>query len=377
MPTYNEPGYTYNQAGVTYNASLAPVSPAPGGGTVPFTPCRAGDGQGWNFYALKGGGLRVQIYFTTSGSYSFDTSRDVPRQISGLVLLPTEAAKVDLSADQIEVWYGDNGDCNQFGVLRFTESSHQKDVVRLLDGTAGDLTPVTLNDRMVELKRNTGAAHSLAPGADPSQAMQAILDAAGIPGGISGSASPLKNPVSWDGSIEDLARFNNLATLAGHRQPWSNNSGVVRSVPALVIQTDIINLADLKPTAGSIVITDNYLTAPNRVIVSDNSSGIGPVVGQWDAPGSAPNSASARGYVQTMVVEQQGLYGNAHADEVAATIGEDLIARQLNAEILITTILDGPQILSYDSSLWLLQSWSCGTAPGSKMTLTAKELNIQ
>lgn len=329
----------------------------------------------WAFYALRGG-AKVQIYFTTSGSYSFDLSRDVPRQIAGLVLLPSERNKLNLSSDEIQVYYTVDGVTDQFGVFRFTEASHQKYVMLQPDGTAGDLTPVTLNDRMVELKRNTGAAHGLAAGADPSQAMQQILDNAGIPGGISGSTSPLANPVSWDGSVEDLTRFNNLATLAGHRPPWSNNAGVIRSIRARVIQTDVIDLMDLLPTAGSIVVTDNYLTAPNRIIVSDNSSAAGPIVGQWDAPGSAPNSASMRGYVQTTVVEQQGLFGNAHADEVAATIGEDLIARQLDAEIIQTTILDGPQILSYDGSLWLLQSWSTSTAPGSPMKLTAKELII-
>lgn len=332
---------------------------------------------GWNFYAVGSTG-RTEIHFTTSGSYSFDSTRDVPRQLSGLVLIPSEEAKVNLSSDRIEVFFTQvdsfGSVSKPFGVFRFTESSHQKDVMRLFDGTAGDLTSVTLNDRLVELKRNTGAAHTLAAGSDPSQAMQQILTDAGIPGTVSGSVSPLSNTISWDGSTEEIARFDTLATLAGHRPPWSNNSGVVRSVPAVVIQTDIIDLADLYPTAGSTVITDNYLSAPNRIIVNDNSSTAGPIVGQWDAPGSAPNSASMRGYVQTEVVSQQGLFGNAHADEVAMTLGEALIARQLDVEILQTTILDGPQVIRYDGSLWLLQSWQTSTAPGSKMNLTAKEL---
>lgn len=374
MPTYNEPGLTYNQVPLTYNG-LVPLVPPTGTGGTPFTPCSSGGGQGWTFWARRQG-QHVPIYFSTGASYSFDLTRDVPRQISGLMLIPAEADKLNLSRDEIEVWYGDNGDCNPFGVFRFTEVNHQKDVVKLPDSTIGDVTNVSMNDRMVELKRNTGAAHSLAAGADPSQAMQQICDDAGLPAGISGSASPLANPVTWDGSVEDLARFNGLASLAGHRQPWSNNAGVIRSVPALVISTDIVALSDLKPTAGSIVITDNYLTAPNRVIVTDNSSAAGPIVGQWDAPGSAPNSASIRGYVQTQVVEQQGLFGNAHADEVAATIGQTLIARQLDAQILVTTILDGPVVLSYDDSIWLLQSWSTSTTPGAQMSLTAKEILV-
>lgn len=373
MPTYNESGLTYNQVSLTYNGLLPPVLPPTGTGGTPFTPCANGGGQGWTFWARRQG-QHIPIYFSVGGNYSFDITRDVPRQITGLMLIPSEAAKLNLSSDEIEVWYGDNGNCAQFGVFRFTEVNHQKDVVLMPNGTASDVTNVAMNDRMVELKRNTGAAHSLAAGADPAQAMQQICDDAGLPAGISGSASPLANPVTWDGSVEDLTRFNNLATLAGHRQPWSNNAGVVRSVPSQVISTDIINLLDLKPEAGTIVITENYLTAPNRVIVNDNSSTIGPIVGQWDAPASAPNSASMRGYVQTSVQEQQGLFGNAHADEVAATIGQSLIARQLDAEILITTILDGPVVLSYDGSIWLLQSWSTSTTPGATMNLTATEI---
>lgn len=369
--TYNQAGLTYNAAGtgLTYNGQYAPT----GVSGIPFTPCSAGGGQGWTFWARQQD-RHVPIYFTTTGDYSFDITRDVPRQITGLVLIPQERAKLNLSSNEIEVWYGDNGECSQFGVFRFTESSRQVGVVRNQDGTAGDLTPVTLNDRLVELKRNTGAAHSLAAGADPSQAMQSILSDANIPSGISGSASPILNPVTWDGSVEDISRLNDLATLAGHRQPWSNNSGVVRSIPSQVVSTDIIDLLDLRPTAGSIVITDNYLSAPNRVIVTDNSSAGFQIVGQWDAPASAPNSESQRGWIQTQVEQQQGLYGNAHADEVAATIGQGLLARQLDVEILVTTVLDGPVVLGYDNAVWLLQGWSTSTAPGSKMQLTAKEL---
>lgn len=330
---------------------------------------------GWHFYASHAGRL-VEIFFTTTGNYSFDLTRDVPRSLTGLMMIPSEVAKVDLSADEIQVYLNIDGTATQFGVFRFSEVNHQKGVVRLSDTTAGDLTNVSLNDRLVELKRNDGSAHSLAIGADPAQAMQKILSDAGIPSAITGSTSPLASAVTWDGSTEDLTRLTNLATLAGHRPPWSNNAGVVRSVLANVIQADIIDLLDLRPTAGTIVITDNYLTAPNRIIVTDTGSALNPISGQWDAPASAPNSAARRGYVQTQMVEQQGLFGNAHADEVAATLGEQLLARQLDAEILLTTQLDGPAILSYDDSTWLLQSWSTSTAPGATMKLTATELII-
>lgn len=328
---------------------------------------------GWTFFAIKAERL-IPIYFTTSGNYSFDLTRDVPRQISGFIMNPTEVAKVDLSADEIACFENINGVNHANGVFRFTEVSHQKGVVKMPDGTTGDLTMVTLNDRLVELKRNTGAAHSLSAGADPAQAMRQILADANIPGGVAGAVSSLKDAVTWDGSVEDLSRFNALATLAGHRQPWSNNSGVIRSVASQIVQTDIIDLLDLRPTFGTIVVTDNYLTAPNRIIVTDNGSGALRIIGQWDAPGSAPNSFARRGYIQTQVVNEQGLSGNAHADEVAATLGEQTLTRQLNCQIAPTTVLDGPVVLSYDGSLWMLQSWSTGTGPGETMSMTATEL---
>jgi hypothetical protein len=74
------------------------------------------------------------------------------------------------------------------------------------------------------------------------------------------------------------------------------------------------------------------------------------------------------------VVDYQGLLGNAHADEIAAGLGEQALTRQLDCEIQPTSVLDGPVVLSYGGTLWLLQNWSIDTAPGSTMQLTATEL---
>jgi hypothetical protein len=59
---------------------------------------------------------------------------------------------------------------------------------------------------------------------------------------------------------------------------------------------------------------------------------------------------------------------------VARTLGERARSRQLKATILPTHRLDGPTIVSYDGSLWLVNNWNISLAAGSTMTITAEEV---
>ena len=129
----------------------------------------------------------------------------------------------------------------------------------------------------------------------------------------------------------------------------------------------------MKPQANTIVVTDTYLGAPNRIIVYDSASTTA-LVGQWDAPSAAPHSFQKRGYRITQRVTQQGLFSGQQAQDAAKTLGEQASARTLSASIEPTFLLDGPVIISYLGVLWLVRHWTIGTAPGSMLSFDATEL---
>lgn len=364
---------------------------------------------GWVFQVVKPSGVTEDLHFSTTGSYSFDSTRSVTRAISGFMLVPPEAAKVNLVRDVVRCYLVTDGVRSAMGAFSFASDSIQVDALKLFsrDNAVGtgsglpysnplnysinqpysdaarlaregyvmaDLLNVSLADTMSGLVRNDGTAETLRVGFDPSQEMQRILLNAGLKFSISGSLAASRNDVTWDGTATDLDKIDQLAVLAGHRNPWSDNNGVVRSVPTGVLQGDIIDLQDLKPTGASIVITDSYLTAPNRVIVNDNSSIDRGIMGSWDAPATAPHSFAQLGYHRTSIQSVQGLGSLEHANQVAASIGESLSARTLDCAIMPTADLDGPKVISFRGALWLVTSWSVNTSPNSTMTLTCQEL---
>lgn len=329
---------------------------------------------GYRFEAVRPGD-NVRLFTPeVAGTYSFDLTRDIPKTISGVVVPPDQWAVVDVRLDQLRCIMSVDGTDYPFGYFAFSELARQKNVVVNEAGVTSDLITTSLADRCLLLVRNTGRAQSLIPGFDPADEMMTILGNSGIPYSVAASANLAVNGVTWDGNTTDLAKVRELGTLAGHRPLWMDNDGVIRSVTSQVIDTEVIPLADLQPTEGSIAIVEKFLTAPNRVIISDNGSAAYAVRGQWDAPASAPHSEANRGYVLARVEELQGLGSGAHAQNVAATLGEQYTARSLSAQIVPTPMLDGPQVVSYDGANWLVTGWSVDLAPGALMSMQAEEL---
>jgi hypothetical protein len=362
---------------------------------------------GWEFYLQHPGGTTEPLYFSVTGDYTYDSTRDITRTIDGFILTPEEFSKVDLVRDKVLAYLAVDGIMYPMGVFRFVDSSAQVDVVRTVatgEGTpygvtygstaipyswsgpyslpllaggsygAGDLHNVQLADIMTDLKRNSGSAETLYTGFDAGQEMARILQQDGLSYAVANGLAPSRNDVTWDGATTDLDKIDQLAVLAGHRQPWSDNLGVVRSVNANQVQGDVIVLDDLKPTAQSIIISESFLTAPNRVIVVDNSSTDIAVAGQWDAPSSAPHSYANLGYYRTSIQSVQGLGSAEHAQAVAASLGEEFTARKLDCQISPTNVLDGPRVISFRGAYWLVVSWSIGTGPGETMSVTFQEL---
>lgn len=331
---------------------------------------------GWRFIGVKPSGKEFAFFPVANTELSHDTTREVRRAISGVVLLPSEAAKLNLIADKVKLFLDVDGVPHQMGLFNFTESVRQPEVT-LYEGAAADILTVGLSDQFIRLRAADGAPQTVFMGADPSIVMQDILDENDLQYAITGAFSVTQQDMTWTGDTRAYQKIEELAELAGHRPPWADNYGVIRSVASQVVDTDIIPLVNLGIVAESLAVTENYLTAPNRVVVTDNSSSDYPIRGQWDAPSSAPHSEANRGYVLVEMQDVQGLANTDHANDVAKTIGESLSARQLSCQILPTWRLDGPVILSYDDAIWIVTSWSIDTGPDGLMSISAIELIIE
>lgn len=340
---------------------------------------------GWEYSAVdRASGRETPLYPSLDGSLSYDGGRDVSKTLTGLVLLPSESAKIDLGSDELRVWLVLDGVRHSMGFYTATESSIQKDVIVDPDtvSTPADVRTAGFGDRMARLIRSEGIPQYIQGGFDPVIEAEDLLLTEGIPFSFDGSASSAGETIVWDGGTTLLQKVVQLSELAGHRNPWMNNDGVVTSVLATVpnaLDPSIVDVTeDLVVEADTLVVTENFLTAPNAVIVSGNSGGLlSPSVGRWDAPSIAPHSFSSRGYRYTLMVERQGVKDAAHAKRIATAIGERNSARTLDFQCVPTPILDGPVVLRYDDTLWVVQRWSVSTSPGGLMGVTAEELTIE
>jgi hypothetical protein len=331
---------------------------------------------GWEFNLVNRDDKNPRpIHFSTTGDYTFDLSRDVVRAIGGLVLLPDDRSKVNLSSDWVEPYIVLDGVRYQMGRFVFSEDVEQRNVVLDENGTTANLTNVALADQTTMLLRNDGRPETLYAGFRPTFEMERmVFDSKYLNTSIEADDSANTETISWDGTTSVLSKVRQLAELAGHMTPWLDNFGTLRSVSANRIYGTVLKLDEdlFLGDSDSVSVTNNYLTIPNRVIVTSTSSD-SQIVGVWDAPASWPSSAAQRGYIQATTEQVQGLHSSADAEKVAASIGRRLSARKLSFRAIPTYVLDGPRVLSYDDALWTVTSWSMSTSPGSQMSVEAEE----
>lgn len=332
---------------------------------------------GWGFVGILASGEEIEFNPYTSAQVSHDQSRDVRRDIKSVTLLPGDIRRLGiLSVPTVRLNLIVDDVIHPMGLFKFIESNLQLDsIIDPETRTTADVTVTSLGDRMVSLKRSDGVAETILPGADPSQEMVRILESIKFPCSVAGAVSPTAEVITWSGSVTVYDKISALADLCGHRPPWFNNNGVLQSVSAQVLDFEILDLNDFNLGSDKPVITEAYLSAPNRVIVTESSSSGYPISGQWDAPASAPHSEANRGFVLARSVSQQGLRDSAHAQQVAETLGESYSGRKLSFSLAYPThLFDGPVALSYRDIVWQVQSWSANTSPNSSMTVDCQEL---
>lgn len=335
---------------------------------------------GWRFSAVKPSGHAEEVFPTTTGQISYDDNNSSRYTLTGLVFLPNSMHRFNPSTDYLIAYMSVDGLTYKMGNFYATSLSRQKDVIldpevddEDGDPIVADLVHIDFADGFVKFQQSTEAPIVALKGADPSDIMRDVAESVGFSTSIAASITRMGSDTTWSAFTSLYEVINSVYPIAGHRAPWISFAGVFCSVAARQVAEDATSLESLDPIAGTVTISETFLSAPNRVVVFDDQAPY-PLVGIWNAPASAPHSFANRGYYVTQSEPQQGLPSIQAAIETAATIGEQLTARTLNASILPTPFLNGPKILSYDGALWLIRSWSMPTAPGSLIDLEATEL---
>jgi hypothetical protein len=366
MPTYDEPGLLYDALETTYNGG----SPAPTLTTA--GPADILPRTSWRWEVESPTGTKVPWYPTLGGTLDFDQTREVPRAVAGLSSIAQESAKFVTLKDKARLYMVREGEEDTLmGTFYLSENTIQLEAY-VDDNTLYDINHLGLGDTFLLLRRSTGEAETIFSGSDPAQEMQRLLDEAGIPSAISGSAYSIQGDITWDGSQTLLSKIAQMAELAGHLPPWAEPSGIVRSESVDFVEGNVLDLATMSPAANSLAGTQNFLTAPNRVIVTGTEGTTGYALrGQWDAPAIYVYSEFQRGYVLTETVDVQGLQSSAHADEVARLIGLQNAASTLSFSIPPTHLLNEPRLLRFRDLLWRVDSWSVPLEPNSLMQVKA------
>lgn len=335
---------------------------------------------GWRFSAIKPSGHGEEIHPTTTGQLSYDDNNSSRYTLTGLVFLPNSLHVFNPNTDYIIAYMSVDDVTYQMGKFYATSLSRQKDVILDPDANdengdplVADLVHIDFADGFVKLQQSTESPIVALKGADPSDLMRDVAESAGFSTAIAASITRMGGDTTWPAFTSLYEVIDSLYPVAGHRAPWISFAGVFCSVAASQVAEDAISLESLDPIAGTVTISETFLSAPNRVVVYDDAAAY-PLVGVWNAPASAPHSFANRGYYVTQAEAQQGLPSIQAATKTAETLGERLTARTLNASVLPTPVLDGPKILSYDGVLWLIRSWNISTERGSVIDLEATEL---
>lgn len=297
---------------------------------------------------------------------SHDTTRTIKRQLQ-LSLGKTDAALIDPLVERVTVAMRINGVEYPLGKYAYTDQSQLK-------FTVGTLGTVTLLDEMFVVDQQIDESFSATTSAGTQTAAQAIRNVlADVPISYVMDASEFTGTGTWNAGSTRGQIIDALATQGDFFSPWFGNDAkmhFIRTVdPVEAVPTfdwDTGNTVFL----GSVIETNDLLTAPNRFVVISNSGDASEaeIVGTYDVPSSAPHSIINRGFIIPSVQDLQ-LTSSAQAQAVARNLG---VTQTIFERREIVTAPDprhdSYDVVRWDGENWLELSWSMTLLEGEGMT---------
>lgn len=299
---------------------------------MPWTPTDAdlldlvGVGQridGYEFELLDDTDQRIgdlHPYRSSPPSLSNDTSRSERRQLSNMVLPPSEASSIDpLTARVRPMMVLQNGSRYSLGVFLLGDRNNPVH-------SWGTGRAVTWVDKCTLLNQPITHSVGWGKGADVALAIVGlaleVLTLADL-GPAPTSDIVFGAPVAYPPGTSRLTIIEDFAKLLGWLPPFFDRDGLLRfvEVPDLPGGTAAGTVTAYGPGtrvhADSVVESDTVVQAPNQFVVVE-SSGRSTIRGVYNVSDAAPHSAANRGGRIIPHVEQvQGLSSTAQANRVA------------------------------------------------------------
>lgn len=253
---------------------------------------------------------------------SVDTSNDSVRRLSGLKLLPNEAADINVLTDRLRVYMVlQNGEEFRLGTFLWGDAST---AIR----SWGDELNSELADFGYILKQKTTRPYGWGRGANITLIMFFLLFRAGFELadidviGLEANRG-MAEPMAWDPGSTWTQMLTDLGDLVGFAKPWFNESGKAHldepPDPAIDNPTVPPYEEDTRIIANSLVKTDGLLDAPNDY--GAFTSGTDRLtVGRYQVPASAPHSFAKRGFRIGYTENVQGLESTAQANKAARNL---------------------------------------------------------
>jgi len=303
----------------------------------------------------------------TPPTINFDTSRSTMRTCSGLQIDATDLSQIDPLRDRVRARVIlQNGERPSLGVFMLGTDNRVRRV-----GSAG--WKPDLFDEGFLLSQQLNQQRGVAPGGSIRALLESLLNEVGIhlqPGGV--ADQPASGAITFPATSNRIDAVNALASALGSFPPYINNDGLcyLKPVPGDGAGPDLVYEFGGRILEGTPTETNSSYKAPNEYIVT-NGDPTNPVVGVYDLPAAAPNSAVRTGSVVTNTSTYQGIT-SAIANDVAKAVALTDTTTYTTATFssLLDARHDGFSIVQLLGKLYLETGFSIACSPGGVMTHT-------
>jgi hypothetical protein len=202
------------------------------------------------------------------------------------------------------------------------------------------------------LDQPTDRSVALARGADIPLAMRDLALELHLPS-VSIEVPPIgaDEPLTWSPGTSRWQVYKDLCAHAACLDPYFDNVGtlVIRPSPDPEALRPDWTYGEGRIVAQSVLETDNSYSAPNRYIVSGQSSTV-PIVAHYDIPTDAPHSIPNRGYVVAETVDVPAVTdaASAVAAAKAAYVKDSRTYQSVTFESLVDPRHDLYAIIKYE-----------------------------
>jgi len=250
-----------------------------------------------------------------------NVNRTIKRSLDGMRLLPADFAAVDPLTEFIRVWGTINGVEKPLGVFMWTDASG----ARRTYGVVGNATMVDFNGF---LDQPVGRPLGYAVGTSIDATLYSLAAEVGVQVfNLAVTGKAMTAAANYTASTSRASVMAEIAGMAGLYSPFFNNAGALTTIAPAALTDSVLaysegdNIID-----GTIVETNDLLSAPNRYVVEATGANDSPVWAAYDLPPEAVNSYSRRGFY--IVHNEQAGQGVTTADECyviakAAALADD------------------------------------------------------